>query len=110
MRLVVAMMAAGMVAGCQRGETALAVGEGRLRFEPHPVHTDSVRLLTLVSATAIDPLRRGTPEGNRTVVRNLLGEECADAPIIEEGRVRVRIYAQQEYAALRVICPAARVR
>lgn len=110
MRLVVAMLAAGLAAGCQQMETGMAVTHGMLRFEPHPAHADSIRILTIVSPVAMDPLGRGTPEGNRTVVRNLLGEECASAQIIEEGRMRVRAMGSGEFAALRVICPAARVR
>jgi hypothetical protein len=104
------MLAAALVAGCQQMETGMAVTHGMLRFEPHPLHADSVRLLTIVSPVALDPLGRGTPDGNRTVVRNLLGEQCADAQIIEEGRIRVAAMGSGEFAALRVICPAARVR
>lgn len=108
MKLIAVVMAAGLVAGCQQMETGMAVTHGMLRFEPHPVHADSVRVLTIVSPVAMDPLGRGTAEGNRTVVRNLLGEECADAQIIEEGRMRVRAMGGGQFAALRVICPAAR--
>ena len=110
MRLVTVFLAVALVAGCQQAETNLAVTHGMLRFEPHPNHPDSVRLLTVVSPVGMDPLRRGTPEGNQTVVRNLLGEECADAQIIEEGRMRVRSMGGSEFASLRVVCPAARVR
>lgn len=110
MRLVAVLMAAGVVAGCQQVETGMSITHGMLRFEPHPVHADSIRLLTIAATGALDPLGRGTPEGHRTVVRNLLGEECADAQIIEESRMRVRAMGSAEFASLRVICPAARVR
>jgi len=104
------MIAAGALAACQQMETGMAVTHGLLRFEPHPIHSDSVRVLTIVSTVYLDPLSRGSEEGNRNVVRNLLGEECADAQIIEEGRVRIRAMGGGQFASLRVICPAARVR
>ena len=55
--------------------------------------------------SALDPLGRGTEEGNRNVVVAVLGDECANAQIMEEGRILRR--GGRVDAALRVICPAA---
>lgn len=102
-----AIVAAALVlAGCQGMERDASLTRGMLRVEPHPIHADSVRIITLISPVALDPLGRGTPEGNRNVVHSSLGDRCADAPIIEEGRVRLA--GDRWFAALRVICPAAR--
>ena len=78
---------------------------GLLQVEPHPIHRDSVRIVTVVSAVALDPLGRGTAEGNRNVVVAVLGDECANAQIMEEGRILRR--GGRVDAALRVICSAA---
>lgn len=94
------------LAGCQAAERNMSMASGMLRVEPHPVHADSIRIITIITAVGLDPLGRGTPEGNRNVVVSLLGPACADAPIIEEGRVR-QVSGRTD-AALRVICPAAR--
>jgi hypothetical protein len=40
------------------------------------------------------------------VVNALFGDKCKDAPIIEEGRIKLAM--GREDAVLRVICPAAR--
>lgn len=105
MRLVAVLAAAAALAGCQQVETQGSIAAGLLQVEPHPIHRDSVRIVTVVSAVALDPLGRGTEEGNRNVVVAVLGEECAGAQIIEEGRIRRR-HGRVD-AALRVVCPAA---
>jgi hypothetical protein len=105
-KMMAALVAAGALAGCQATERNMSLSQGMLRVEPHPLHADSVRIITIVSPVALDPLGRGTPEGNRNVVRSVLGDRCADAQIIEEGRVRLA--GDRWDAALRVICPAAR--
>lgn len=107
LKQVAALAAVVALAGCQGVERQGSLAYGLLRAEPHPMHADSVRVITVVSSMgALDPLGRGTAEGNRTVVRSLLGDRCADAQIIEEGRVRLA--GDRWDAALRVICPAAR--
>lgn len=106
MRRLMTVAAALGMAGCQGVERNLSMSQGLLRVEPHPIHADSVRIITVVSMGALDPLGRGTPGGNRNVVRSLLGPECDGAVIIEEGRVRLTTGRVE--AALRVICPAVR--
>jgi hypothetical protein len=105
MRAVVGLL--GMLAGCAETETAMGLAYGQVRAEPHPVHRDSIRIVTAVPVALIelDPLRRAFPEGQRTVVTTLLGPECAQAQIVDEGRVR--IWTGRQEMALRVICPAA---
>lgn len=92
--------------GCAKMEVRSAIAYGQLRVEPHPVHTDSMRVTTVATHIPLDVLRRGTPEGNRNVINALFGETCKDAPIIEEGRIKLPF--GREDAILRVICPAAR--
>jgi hypothetical protein len=92
--------------GCAKMEANMSMSYGLLRVEPHPVYADSVRVTTVASTVLLDPLGRGTPEGPRNVVNALFGEKCKDAPIIEEGRIKLD--AGREDAVLRVICPAAR--
>jgi hypothetical protein len=95
-----------MLMGCAEFEARGAMAYGMLRVEPHPVHADSVRITTVASKVYLDPLGRGTPEGYRNVVNALFGDNCKDAPIIEEGRVKLAM--GREDAVLRVICPEAR--
>lgn len=95
-----------MLMGCAELEARVSMGHGMLRVEPHPVHADSVRITTVASTVLLDPLSRGTPEGPRNVVNAVFGDKCKDAPIIEEGRIRLTM--GREDAVLRVICPAAR--
>lgn len=92
--------------GCAEFEARGAMAYGMLRVEPHPEFTDSVRVTTVVSKVYLDVLGRGTPEGPRNVVNAVFGDKCKDAPIIEEGRIRLAM--GREDAVLRVICPAAR--
>ncbi len=92
--------------GCAKMEANLSMMYGLLRVEPHPTYADSVRITTVASTLLLDPLGRGTPEGNRNVVNTLFGDKCKDAPIIEEGRIKLTM--GREDAVLRVICPAAR--
>lgn len=106
LRTMAALVAVVGLAGCAAIERDLSMGRGVLRVEPHPEHADSVRIVTMVSTSALDPLGRGGPDGPRNVVRATLGDRCADAPIIEEGRVRTA--GGRWDATLRVICPAAR--
>lgn len=102
--LMIAAMAA--LAGCQAAERNMSMANGLLRVEPHQIHADSVRIVTIITADGLDPLGRGTPAGNRNVVRAVLGDQCADAPIIDEGHVRQK--SGRIDVALRVVCPAAR--
>lgn len=106
MRRLIIVAAALTLAGCQGMERDASLMRGMLRVEPHPVHADSVRIIPIISPVALDPLGRGTPGGNRNVTHSALGDRCADATIIEEGRVRLA--GDRWFAALRVICPAAR--
>jgi hypothetical protein len=92
--------------GCAKMEANMSMSYGLLRVEPHPVYADSVRVTTVASTVLLDPLGRGTPEGPRNVVNALFGDKCKDAPIIEEGRIKLA--AGREDAVLRVICPEAR--
>ena len=92
--------------GCAEFEARGAMAYGMLRVEPHPVYADSVRVTTVASTVLLDPLGRGTPEGPRNVVNALFGDRCKDAPIIEEGRIKLAM--GREDAVLRVICPEAR--
>jgi hypothetical protein len=95
-----------MLVGCQKIEANMSMAYGLLRVEPHPMHADSVRITTVASKVYLDPLGRGTPEGYRNIVNALFDDKCKDAPIIEEGRIRLTM--GREDAVLRVICPAAR--
>lgn len=106
MRGLLIVAAAAGLAGCQGMERSASLMYGMLRVEPHPQYADSVRIVTQITMGPLDPLGRGTPEGPRNVTRSALGDRCADAPIIEEGRVRLA--GDRWFAALRVICPAAR--
>lgn len=92
--------------GCAEFEARGAMAYGQLRVEPHPAYADSLRVTTIASTVFLDPLGRGTPEGPRNVVKALFGDKCKDAPIIEEGRIKLAM--GREDAVLRVICPAAR--
>src|SRR4051812_24037849 len=89
MRLLVVLAAAAGVSGCAKGELHSSLTYGLLRVEPHPIHADSAKVTTVASTMLLDPLGRGTSEGYRNVVISLFGPECANAPIIEEGRVRL---------------------
>jgi hypothetical protein len=104
MKPLMTLLAATSLAACAQTERNLSMANGMLRVEPHPIHADSARVTTVSSPVLLDPLGRGTPEGYRNVVVSLLGPKCANAPIIEEGRVRLT--TGREDAALRVICPA----
>jgi hypothetical protein len=103
LRVATALLLTGLAA-CGSVERNMSMTNGMLRIEPHPIHADSVRIVTISSTVLADPLGRGTPNGYRNVVDSLFGQECYDAPIIEEGRVRMQ--NGREDAALRVICPA----
>jgi hypothetical protein len=92
--------------GCAKMEANMSMAYGLLRMEPHPAYADSVRITTVASTVLLDPLGRGTPEGPRNVVNALFGDKCKDAPIIEEGRIKLA--AGREDAVLRVVCPEAR--
>lgn len=92
--------------GCAKMDAQLSMMYGMLRVEPHPLHTDSLRVTTIASTIFLDPLGRGTPEGPRNVVNAVFGDTCKDAPIIEEARIKLPM--GREDAVLRVICPAAR--
>ena len=95
--------------GCQSMDKTLALADGTLRVEPHPVHADSVRVITLHKGRFYrDSLGRGngTTEAHRTTVDALFGDKCKDAPIIPEGTVQVTSFRQD--IALRVVCPEAR--
>jgi hypothetical protein len=95
-----------MLMGCAKMDASMSMMYGMLRVEPHPVYADSVRVTTIASTVFLDPLGRGTPEGPRNVVNALFGDSCEDAPIIEEGRIKLAM--GREDAVLRVICPEAR--
>ncbi len=95
-----------LLMGCAKTETYWSMAYGMLRVEPHPAYADSVRVTTVASTVLLDPLGRGTPEGPRNVVNALFGDKCKDAPIIEEGRIKLAM--GREDAVLRLICPAAR--
>lgn len=98
-----------MLMGCHSIDATLALGMGTLRVEPHPIHEDSVRVITVHKAPLyFDTLGRGrgSTEALRTTVDALFGDKCKDAPIIPEGTVQVTSFRQD--IALRVICPAAR--
>jgi len=95
--------------GCARMDATMALGMGTLRVEPHPIHEDSVRVITVHRAPLyFDSLGRGrgTAEAHRATIDALFGDKCRDAPIIQEGTVQVNSLRQD--AALRVICPEAR--
>jgi hypothetical protein len=94
------------LSGCAGVEAQMSVAHGMMRAEPHPEHADSLRVTTIASPILMDPLARGTPAGVRNSVVALLGERCASAEIIEEGRVRYG--SGREDVVVRVICPAAR--
>jgi len=98
-----------MLMGCHSIDATLALGMGTLRVEPHPIHEDSVRVITVHKAPLyFDTLGRGrgTTEAHRNIINALFGDKCRDAPIIQEATVQVMSLRQD--AALRVICPAAR--
>jgi len=92
--------------GCAQMEARGAMSYGMLRVDPHPIHADSVRVIMAVQWIPLDTLARSTPEGPRNVVNALFGDKCKDAPIIEEGRIKLA--AGREDAVLRVVCPEAR--
>ena len=98
-----------MLVGCHSIDATMAMATGTLRVEPHPIHEDSVRVITLHRGPLyFDSLGRGrgTTEAQRNTVNALFGDKCRDAPIIPEGTVQVTSFRQD--IALRVICPAAR--
>jgi hypothetical protein len=98
-----------LMMGCHSMDKTLALADGTLRVEPHPVHADSVRVITLHKGHFYrDSLGRGngTTEAHRATVIALWGDTCRDAPIIPEGTVQVTSFRQD--IALRVICPAVR--
>ena len=95
--------------GCHSLDASMALGMGTLRVEPHPIHEDSVRVITVHKAPLyFDTLGRGrgTTEAHRNTINALFGDKCRDAPIIQEATVQVMSLRQD--AALRVICPEAR--
>jgi hypothetical protein len=94
---------------CAGMDANIALSTGTLRVEPHPIHEDSVRVITLHRAPLyVDSLGRGrgTAEAHRATIDALFGDKCRNAPIIQEGTVQVTSMRQD--AALRVICPEAR--
>jgi hypothetical protein len=95
--------------GCQSMDKTMAMATGTLRVEPHPLHEDSVRVITVHNAPLyFDTLGRGrgTSEAQRNTIDALFGGKCRGAPIIQEGTVQLMSLRQD--AVLRVICPAAR--
>jgi hypothetical protein len=92
--------------GCAQTEARRVMADGQLRVELHPVYADSLRVTAMISHVFMDSLGRGTPAAARNIVTGLFGDTCKDAPIIEEGRIKLAM--GREDAVLRVICPAAR--
>jgi len=106
---IAAALAGLALVGCHSMDKTMAMATGTLHVEPHPIHEDSVRVITLHRGPLyFDSLGRGrgSTEALRTTVDALFGDKCKDAPIIPEGTVQVTSFRQD--IALRVICPAAR--